>query len=111
MELDNYLVSADRKKMLYIKGEVFGITATGKKPEPGKGILNTSAISVKIDPVAEWPEIFNEAWRVNRDYFYDPGMHGVDWNAMKIKYSKFFPILPAEVTLTGLFNGCAANWV
>jgi tricorn protease len=91
MELDNYLVSFDRKKMLYSKGQVFGITATGKKPEAGKGIISTSAISVKIDPVAEWPEIFNEAWRVNRDYFYDPGMHGVDWNAMKIKYSKFLP--------------------
>lgn len=99
MELDNYLVSADRKKMLYLKGEVFGITATGKKPEPGKGVLNTSAISVKIDPVAEWPEIFNEAWRVNRDYFYDPGMHGVDWNAMKIKYSKFLPDLACRSDL------------
>lgn len=91
MELDNYVVSSDRKKMLYSKGDAFGITATGKKPEPGKGIINTSTISVKIDPVAEWPEIFNEAWRVNRDYFYDPGMHGVDWNAMRSKYSKFLP--------------------
>jgi tricorn protease len=93
MELDNYEVSADRKKMLYKKGQVFGITETGKKPEPDKGILNTSALSVKIDPLAEWPEIFNEAWRVNRDYFYDPGMHGIDWNEMKIKYSKFLPDL------------------
>jgi tricorn protease len=99
MELDNYVVSSDRKKMLYNKGQVFGITATGKKPEAGKGILNTSAISVKIDPVAEWPEIFNEAWRVNRDYFYDPGMHGVDWNAMKIKYSKFLPDLACRSDL------------
>ena len=37
MELDNYLISADRKKMFYSKGDVIGITATGKKPEPGKG--------------------------------------------------------------------------
>ena len=99
MELDNYIVSCDRKKMFYSKGQVFGITATGKKPEPGKGIINTAAISVKIDPVAEWPEIFDEAWRVNRDYFYDPGMHGVDWNAMKIKYSKFLPDLACRSDL------------
>ena len=89
MELDNYEISADRKKMVYLKGTVYGITATGKKPEAGKGTLNTSAITVKINPLEEWPEIFDEAWRVNRDYFYDPGMHGVDWNAMKTKYSKF----------------------
>jgi tricorn protease len=93
MELDNYQVSADRKKMFYMKGQVFGITLTGKKPEPGKGLLNTSALTVKIEPLAEWPEIFDEAWRVNRDYFYDPGMHGVDWKAMKVKYSKFLPDL------------------
>ncbi len=93
MDMDGYLVSADRKKMFYVKGQVYGITATGKKPEPGKGILNTAAITVKIDPEAEWPEIFDEAWRVNRDYFYDPGMHGADWKAMKVKYSAFLPDL------------------
>lgn len=93
MELDGYKVSSDRKKMFYNKGQTSGITAAGKKPEPGKGILNTAAMSVKIDPLAEWPKIFDEAWRVNRDYFYDPGMHGADWNAMKVKYSKFLPDL------------------
>jgi tricorn protease len=76
MELDGYIISADRKKMFYNKGQVFGITATGKKPEPGKGIINTGSISVKIDPLAEWPQIFDEAWRINRDYFYDPGKIG-----------------------------------
>jgi tricorn protease len=91
MDLENYLVSADRKKMLYSKGDVIGITDAGKKPEPGKGILNTGAISVKIDPLSEWPQILDEAWRVNRDYFYDPGMHGADWNAIKVKYQKFLP--------------------
>lgn len=99
MELDNYAVSADRKKMLYNKGQTFGITAAGKKPEPGKGILNTGALSVKIDPVAEWPQIFDEAWRINRDFFYDPGMHGADWKAMKVKYSQFLPDLACRSDL------------
>jgi tricorn protease len=99
MELDNYKISADRKKMLYNKGQTFGISAAGKKPEPGKGILNTGAISVKIDPVSEWPHIFDEAWRINRDYFYDPGMHGCDWNSMKTKYAKFLPDLTTRSDL------------
>jgi len=99
MELDNYTVSADRKKMLYNKGPVFGITAAGKKPEPGKGVLNTASLTVKIDPAAEWPQIFDEAWRINRDYFYDPGMHGADWNAMKVKYSQFLPDLACRSDL------------
>jgi tricorn protease len=99
MELDYYIVSADRKKMLYNKGQTTGITAAGRKPEPGKGVLNTASLTVKIDPVAEWPQIFDEAWRINRDYFYDPGMHGVDWGAMKEKYALFLPDLACRSDL------------
>jgi tricorn protease len=99
MELDSYTVSADRKKMLYAKGQTWGITAAGRKPEPGKGILNTGALSVRINPAEEWPQIFDEAWRVNRDYFYDPGMHGADWPAIKAKYSQFLPHLTCRSDL------------
>ncbi|MDP4221777.1 MAG: PDZ domain-containing protein [Bacteroidota bacterium] len=99
MELDNYLISADRKKMFYNKGETFGITATGKKPEPGKGTLNIGAISVRIDPLSEWPQMLDEAWRINRDYFYDQGMQGADWNAIRIKYRRFLPDLACRSDL------------
>lgn len=99
MDLDGYIVTADGKKMLYMKGQTVGITAAGRKPEPGKGLLNTGALSVRIDPVAEWPQIFDEAWRINRDYFYDPGMHGADWKAMKEKYSQFLPHLTCRSDL------------
>ena len=104
MELNDYGISADRKKMFYAKGQVFGITATGKKPETGKGLLDTSVLTVKIDPLAEWPEIFDEAWRVNRDYFYDPGMHGLDWPAMKAKYTKFLPDLACRNDLNRIIQ-------
>ncbi|MCJ7819790.1 MAG: hypothetical protein MUP53_01190, partial [Bacteroidales bacterium] len=83
MEMDGYMLSADGKKMLYSKRDTWGIAPSGEKPEAGKGILNTSDIQVKIEPLAEWSQIFDEAWRINRDYFYDPGMHGADWKAMK----------------------------
>ena len=46
---------------------------------------------MKVDPRAEWTQIFNEAWRINRDYFYDPNMHGADWKAMREKYAAFLP--------------------
>jgi tricorn protease len=93
MPMDGYILSADGKKMLYIKSGSWGITNAGEKPEPGKGLLNVAAIQVKIDPVSEWPEIFDEAWRINRDYFYDPGMHGNNWTAIKKKYAVFLPSL------------------
>ena len=46
---------------------------------------------VKVDPEAEWKQIFNEAWRNERDFFYDPKLHGVDWNPMKERYGSLVP--------------------
>lgn len=85
--LNYYEVSSDGKKMFYNSGRSWFVSDLGKKSE--NGALNLGGISVKINPKEEWKNIFNEAWRVNRDYFYDPGMHGADWNAMKAKYEPF----------------------
>ena len=62
-------------------------------------MLNTEAIQIKIEPAAEWANMFNEAWRINRDYFYDPGMHGANWAAMKKKYEAFIPQLSCRSDL------------
>ncbi len=97
--MDQYWLSADGKKMLYRKKRQWGIAGAGTKPEPGKGILKMESIELKIDPQAEWSQIFDEAWRINRDYFYDPGMHGADWPAMKEKYAKFLPHLSCRADL------------
>jgi tricorn protease len=111
MELNSYIISADTKKMLYQKGNTFGITNSGEKPEAGKGIINTNDIQVKIDPPAEWAQTFVEAWRVNRDYFYDPGMHGADWPAMKKKYGQFLPHLACRSNLTTLIQWMCSELV
>ena len=87
MPATSYEISANGKKILYKAEEKWGIAEIDKIEE--KRTLNTGDIQIKIDPVAEWPNIFDEAWRVNRDYFYDPGMHGVDWDKMKEKYEPF----------------------
>jgi tricorn protease len=66
------------------------VVATGQKPGPD-AMVNTTALQVKVSPKEEWKNIFNEAWRVNRDYFYDPNMQGADWPAMKKKYEALLP--------------------
>lgn len=101
-EMDGYVLSTDGKKMLYINSGTWTITNTGEKPEPGKGTLNLSAVKIKIDPMAEWKQILDEVWRINRDYFYDPGMHGADWKAMKTKYEAFLPDLSCRSDLNRL---------
>ena len=90
MPADIYSIAAKGEKTLFsLKGK-WGIAATGQKPTP-ESMINTSSLQVKISPKEEWKNIFNEAWRVNRDYFYDANMHGVDWVAMKKKYEALLP--------------------
>ena len=90
MPADDYIIAAKGEKTLFLTKGKWGISPTGQKPTP-EAMINTSSIQVKISPKEEWKNIFNEAWRVNRDYFYDPNMHGVNWMAMKKKYEALLP--------------------
>jgi len=51
----------------------------------------TAGMNVSVDPRAEWAGILRDAWRRQRDYFYNPSMHGVDWNAMYARYEAMLP--------------------
>ncbi|HMH21417.1 MAG TPA: PDZ domain-containing protein, partial [Puia sp.] len=104
IEINGYVLSANGAKMLYVKDGTMTVANAGEKPEAGKGVVRTGDIQVKIDPAAEWPDIFYEAWRINRDYFYDPGMHGVNWEAMKKKYAVFLPDLACRTDLNTLIQ-------
>lgn len=91
-EVDSFQVSFDGKKVLWRSKDVWAIgPAGGKAIPPTEGRLRIDAMEVKVDPRAEWTQIFHEAWRINRDYFYDPGMHGADWPAMRKKYAALLP--------------------
>jgi len=100
----SYIISADKKKMLYVSADTWAIVGLGGKIQPGQGKLNVDSIEVKINPSAEWPQIFHEAWRINRDYFYDPNMHGCDWPAMREKYARFLPHLSCRNDLNRLIQ-------
>ncbi|HEU4925966.1 MAG TPA: hypothetical protein VFT24_02890 [Vicinamibacterales bacterium] len=54
---------------------------------------------MRVDPRAEWKQIFDEAWRINRDYFYAPNMHGVDWEQQHGKYAAFLPHVATRADL------------
>ena len=90
MPADSYTIAAKGDKMLFNNKGKWGIVTTGQKPTPDT-MFNTSLLQVKISPKDEWKNIFEEAWRVNRDYFYDANMHGVNWVAMKKKYEALLP--------------------
>ena len=78
-------VSADGKKILLRSGRAWRVVGTDRAPEAGKGNLEVS-LRMHLDRTAEWTQMFDEAWRYERDFFYDPGMHGNDWNAVRERY-------------------------
>ena len=88
--VNGYEISADDKKLLYSVNNAIFVSPIAKVTA-GEGRLAIADVEVKIDPRAEWTQIFNEAWRINRDYFYAPNMHGVDWEANRKKYAQFLP--------------------
>lgn len=90
-KVHEYHISGDGKKILYRSGNSWGIAPLSDKIKTDTGKLKMDAVEVLIDPRAEWKQIFDEAWRVNRDYFYAKNMHGADWDAMREKYSVFIP--------------------
>jgi tricorn protease len=89
--VNDYVVSADGKKLLYRSGQNWSIVPTTRRIEPAEGRIAVDSIEVRIDPRAEWRQIFDEAWRINRDYFYAANMHGVDWAKQREKYAAFLP--------------------
>ena len=84
-----YEISADGKKLLYTARDTFGIVDTTGEAKVGDGKLKTADLKTRVDPVAEWEQIYREGWRINRDYLYDEKMHGADWDAMYEKYKPF----------------------
>ena len=82
-----FALSADRSKLLYVARGTWGIADAGGKIAPGDGALPVDSLRVRVDPRAEWKQIFREVWRIQRDFFYAPNMHGADWEAMGEKYS------------------------
>ncbi|HUF04412.1 MAG TPA: PDZ domain-containing protein [Aridibacter sp.] len=88
--VNGYWVSADGKKLLYRAGPLWGIVGTASPAKPGDGALNVSELETRVDPKAEWANIYRETWRIQREYFYDEEMHGADWDAI---YQKYLPLL------------------
>jgi len=100
----DYAVSSNGERMIIRKDEDFFITAWdkafGSKALGDK--LKLQNLTYTVDLQKEWNQIFSDAWRWYRDFFYDPGMHGRDWKAMGDKYRAYIPYLSSREEL---------NWV
>jgi tricorn protease len=85
--VNDFQLSADHQKILAHRDNSWVII----KPEENQKFekpLRISEMKMMVEPASEWQQIFTDAWRMERDYFYDSTMHGVDWNLVRQRYSK-----------------------
>ncbi len=84
-DINGYEVAARGEKLLIFKDDQLAILDIQADAKPDK-MLPIGEMEMTVVPREEWQQIFRDAWRFERDYFYDPGMHGVDWEAMRERY-------------------------
>jgi tricorn protease len=94
-ELDSWRVNSKVDRALILKDEQFYIFELGDEisevTEFDEGLVRIEGYGIEVDPVKEWEQIFRESWRLERDYFYDRSLHGLDYKA---NLEKYLPILP-----------------
>jgi tricorn protease len=84
-EISDYKLSFNGESIIYLKDNSVSIIPSGGGNSTP---LDLSELKIWYEPVKEWKQIFNEAWRMERDYYYESNMHGQDWNFIKQKYGK-----------------------
>ncbi len=80
-------LSGDRKKLLYRAGQNWGVVDSDRAPPAANaGRLNVANVRMRVEPRAEFRQMFSEGWRFQRDYLYVDNMHGVDYARTKAMY-------------------------
>lgn len=97
------IISADGEKMLIDHGG-WVIAPTSGSVEQGQKALAIQDMEVYIDPIAEWKQMYHEVWRIERDFFYDPGFHGLDLKAAEKKYLPYLEGIASRRDLNYLFD-------
>ncbi|MGE5420337.1 MAG: S41 family peptidase, partial [Chloroflexota bacterium] len=102
-------LSADGKTALYSGGGEYGIIKLTPGQKAGAGKLNLSGLEMKIDPAKEWNQIYVDAWRIVRDYFYVSNLHGVDWKEVRDRYNALLPSVSHRADLDYILNEVVAE--
>jgi tricorn protease len=97
-------VSFDGEKMLYKQGDAWFINPAAKAPEAGKGHLKTGDMEVRVDPRAEWKQMYHEVWRIERDFFCDPRFHGLDLQQAEKTFAPYLDNVTSRNDLNYLFR-------
>jgi tricorn protease len=115
-DVQDFALSQDGKKLFVQKkaakgiGEMFIVEAGAKPPtELAKQAVAMGDWTLRIDPQEEWRQLFNDAWRMHRDYFFDPAMRGVDWQAIRARFAPLVERVSNRAELDDVLGQMTAN--
>lgn len=98
-EISGFKISRDYKTLIYREGNKLRILAAEEKDlsklidngySKKSGWINLGRIKLKIQPQEEWRQMFRDAWRLQRDYFWTEDMSGIDWKKI---YQQYYPLI------------------
>jgi tricorn protease len=103
-DVSHVAVSNDGEKLLYQHGDGWFLVPSDKSPKPGDGALKMDAFEVRVDPPAEWRQIFREVYRLERDFLYDPHFHGYDLSTAWAEHEQYLPGIGSRHDLNYLLD-------
>lgn len=98
------ILAADGKSFIYRQRDNYGVAKNQPGQNANTGKINLDNLRMKIDPRAEWNQIYADAFRIFRDYFYVNNMHGVDWKGIQKNYGALVPFVPSRFDLDYILN-------
>lgn len=100
----SYDITRDGSKFLYRKGSDWFLANVETAPKPDEGKLNLSKLEVRVEPQAEWRQMFHESMRIMRDWFYDPNYHGQNLKELENYYATYLPTITRRADLNTLMR-------
>lgn len=100
----NGSLTADGKSFIYRTGKDYAVAKNQPGQKAGESKINLDNLTMKIDPRQEWNQIYTDAFRIFRDYFYVGNLHGMDWEALQKKYGEMLPYVPSRFDLDYILN-------
>ena len=85
-------------------GPQYVIVSSSAPVRPGEGSLRLSDVEVYVDPISEWKQMYHEVWRIERSYFYDPNLHGLNVVEAEKEYEKYLDALGSRTDLNYIIH-------